>query len=564
MLGIAGALAENSNSGDFCGVGGALIGITLGVVTAVAVDAAVFPYEDAPQTEESELAPPPFLARLPGMTRVAIWLWLVAGTSSCSGSTAGSPPSGNGGVAGTPVQVAGSSGSQGGSNAVAGAGGSLHSAGAGKGGAPAAGTGGGLAAGAGGADAPTGDVAGAPAPGAAWELPSGDPLNSTPPVLARLGDGVVLGGASTDPKLVGVAAFEQGIESEAFLAALSHAGESLWRRPLLDAGLPNAIAVSATQEIVVVAPYLPELVTVSPFFSSDAVYLGKFMANGTPVFEKELVFDTGTRLGALAVDATGAIWLAGAQTPLDSFPNESMVLAKYDAAGKQLFFQVFPHDGSTCYATALSITPEGDVVLTGTFNGSFSLGGDTLTTQATFETFLMPNGFAARFTGAGEHVWSKRFGGPIYDLGGTIAALPDGDIALSGHVSGAASVGGKSVAAEATVGEAFVARLDGAGNTRWLELATGAAHAFALEPETLHVAGNFGEHGYLQDRELSTGKLLRASQVATGAPFASAAALDGLGSLWLAGSYMGSIDFANQNQLNAASGVFLVRLDRAP
>lgn len=29
-------------------------------------------------------------------------------------------------------------------------------------------------------------------------------------------------------------------------------------------------------------------------------------------------------------------------------------------------------------------------------------------------------------------------------------------------------------------------------------------------------------------------------------------------------SYMGSIDFANQNQLNAASGVFLVRLDRAP
>ena len=150
--------------------------------------------------------------------------------------------------------------------------------------------------------------------------------------------------------------------------------------------------------------------------SSDSIYLGKFSATGVPAFEKELPFDTGTRFYALAVDAAGAIWLAGAQTPKDGFPNESMVLAKYDSAGNALFFHVFPHDGSTCYVTSISVNAAGDVALTGTFNGTFNLGGDTLKTQATFgaSSSLMPNGFAARFTNAGAHVWSQRFGGPIF------------------------------------------------------------------------------------------------------------------------------------------------------
>jgi hypothetical protein len=382
--------------------------------------------------------------------------------------------------------------------------------------------------------------------------------------MARLGDGIVIGGATVDPQLAGVDAFGAGIESEAFLAGLDHNGKALWHRPLLAAGLPNAVAVSATQEIVVLAPYLPDLVTVSPYFSSDSVYLGKFAANGTPVFEKELAFDTGTRLYALALDGGGAIWLAGAQTT--EFPNEQMVLAKYDSAGNQQFMHTFPHDGSTCYATSLSVSAQGDVALVGTFNGTFNLGGDPLTTQATLGTSLMPNGFMARFNSAGEHVWSKRFGGPIYDLGDSIGWLPDGDLALTGLLSGAATVGGKTVAAEETKGQAFVARLDGTGTTRWVELVNGVARAVAIEAADgpLHVAGAFNESDYLQDRDAATGKVLRTAKAVAGAPDATAVALDGLGSLWLAGRYLSSVDLGNQNQMSADSGVFLLRLDRTP
>lgn len=506
------------------------------------------------------------------MQRVALWVCLLAGVVSCSGNTTEKRQDGGAGTGGADEPTAGTgaqpggagTSTSGGSGETAGASSQAGAATAGHGGAPsagAAGAAGTASAGAGGGF--EGEVAGLPAKGAGWEVPTGDPLNSTAPVLARLGTGVVLGGASADPATVGVEAFVEGAKSEAFLMGLDHMGKAQWRRPLLPAGLPNAVAVNAAQEIVVLAPYLPDLETVSPFFSSDSVYLGKFMANGTPIYEKELQFDTGTRLYALALGADGSIWTGGAQTA--EFPNESIAFAKYDSSGAQQFFKLFECDGS-CYITDMTVTPSGDVVFCGSFNSSFNLGGETLTTEAMLGTSRMYNGFVARFDSTGKHVWSQRFGGPIFDLGTAIAALPDGGTVISGLLSGAASIGGKSVTAEPEEGQAFVARLGADGKASWVELAAGTARASTLEVDgdTLHVAGNFDTSAYLQDRELATGKLLGTTKALTGSPYAYAAALDSVGSLWLAGTYADALDLGNQNSLAAASGVFLLRLDRTP
>lgn len=53
LLGVTGAMLENcgGGGGDFCGLGGALIGTSLGIIGAVAVDAAVFAYDDKPENE---------------------------------------------------------------------------------------------------------------------------------------------------------------------------------------------------------------------------------------------------------------------------------------------------------------------------------------------------------------------------------------------------------------------------------------------------------------------------------------------------------------------------------
>jgi hypothetical protein len=52
VLGLIGVEAEDCShhGGDLCGLGGALIGVTVGIVAAVTIDAAVFAYDEAPET----------------------------------------------------------------------------------------------------------------------------------------------------------------------------------------------------------------------------------------------------------------------------------------------------------------------------------------------------------------------------------------------------------------------------------------------------------------------------------------------------------------------------------
>ena len=52
LLAVTGAVVACGDShGEFCGLGAGLLGASLGVVAAIAVDAAVFAYDDEPEAE---------------------------------------------------------------------------------------------------------------------------------------------------------------------------------------------------------------------------------------------------------------------------------------------------------------------------------------------------------------------------------------------------------------------------------------------------------------------------------------------------------------------------------
>jgi hypothetical protein len=51
-FGAAGAKLEGCSGGDFCGLGGAVLGGMLGIATAITVDAAVLGYEEVPVERE--------------------------------------------------------------------------------------------------------------------------------------------------------------------------------------------------------------------------------------------------------------------------------------------------------------------------------------------------------------------------------------------------------------------------------------------------------------------------------------------------------------------------------
>jgi hypothetical protein len=502
---------------------------------------------------------------------VAVMCLLACGETKPKSAGTGAS-GGVGGEAGNPAEggssaIAGSeagSPAEGGSSAVAGATSVAGQSGAGGTDLGGAGHGGESEPGAGGAPGGTGALA----PVIAWSLPSGDALNATPPVLAATRSGMVVAGATSDLALAGVTAFPTGVLAEAFVAELARDGSVKWSTPLPDAGMPSAVVVEENGDVLVLAPFIPDATSLFPGQYADSVLLARLDASGDVLYERELAFGTGTIAEGLAVDAAGAIYVAGSQIPEDDFPNEYVLFAKYDAEGLELWTKVFEHEGSTAYASSVTIAAGGDAVIAGVFNGSMNLGGEALETDALLGTSKMPNGFVARFNAAGDHVSSQSFGGTIFDGATALQGLDDGDVLLGGWLSGVATVGGQAITADEEEGSAFLARLDAAGAARWVSLAaaTGATYDIVTDSDegAFFVAGELGASDYLAEITAS-GEPGPTWTVTSGTLIGRSAAVDAQGSVWLAGDFVGELDLGNGNVLPATdAGVCLMRMDRAP
>jgi hypothetical protein len=352
------------------------------------------------------------------------------------------------------------------------------------------------------------------------------------------------------------------------VAEFERDGTVAWSTPLPDAGVPSAVVVDESGDVLVLAPFLPDAMSLIPGQYGDSVLLARLDASGAVLFERELVFDTGTIPAGLAVDATGAVYVVGSQIPDDDFPNEYVLLAKYDAAGQELWTNVIEHTGSTAYARAVTITPNGNAVIAGVFNGSMNLGGDTLETDALSGSSRMSNGFVARFSAGGAHLASQSFGGTIFDGATVLEALDDGDVLLGGWLSGVSDVGGQTITADEEDGSAFLARLDPAGAARWVSLAATKGSTYEILSDSadgpFYVSGDLGASVYLAEIS-ANGEPALTSRVTSGMLTGHSAAVDAQGSIWLSGEFTGELDLGNGNVLSGGdAGVCLVRLDRAP
>ena len=113
---------------------------------------------------------------------------------------------------------------------------------------------------------------------------------------------------------------------------------------------------------------------------------------------------------------------------------------------------------------ALTIAPAGagEVWLAGTLHTSADLGGGDLYSHGHGDVVL------ARFTGDGEHLWSRRYGDPGHQEVRAAAEMPDGGLVIAGHLEGELDLGGTTIAS-AGQADAFVARLSGDGSLLWAQ-----------------------------------------------------------------------------------------------
>ncbi len=136
-----------------------------------------------------------------------------------------------------------------------------------------------------------------------------------------------------------------------------------------------------------------------------------------------------------------------------------ILLARFASTGEHVWSRRYGGAG-TQGVTRAAITASGEIVLAGSFTGSFVVGTTTLNAVG------MADVFVARFTSTGDPVWAVSGGGSNFDKV-TDLALDDGDnVAVCGEFSGSGSFfGGASLSA--SLSDVFLARLTSAGVHSW-------------------------------------------------------------------------------------------------
>ena len=181
---------------------------------------------------------------------------------------------------------------------------------------------------------------------------------------------------------------------------------------------------------------------------------------------------------AVAADASGNTYAAGyfsgttdfGGTNLTSNGGEDGFVAKFDAAQSLVWLRQLGGTNND-RANSLALDNAGNVIVAGQFSDTVDFGGANLTSFGSNDVFL------AKFDGAGALLWARQAGSTNADVANSLAVSTNGDIALIGSFQRIATFDGITLTnknlANASNGDAFVARYSAAGELLWAKSAGG-------------------------------------------------------------------------------------------
>lgn len=218
----------------------------------------------------------------------------------------------------------------------------------------------------------------------------------------------------------------------------------------------------------------------------------------------------------------------------------------------------------------------GNIYLYGRFSGSLQLGANALISAGGYDLFL------AKLDHDGNVVWAKRFGDAQSQLAGPLAVDPNGVITIGTQLSFSVDFGGGTLTASGY--DLAIARLDTNGTHLWSkkfgDVSDQHLGGLAVDPAgDVVVVGDFagtinfgngnltsqgGDDMFLAKLKGSDGSALWSKRFGdtSGHSFLSAA-VDGAGSIWVAGSFTGTVTFGMANIAATGTDVFLARFDGA-
>ncbi|MGH7895445.1 MAG: PKD domain-containing protein [Candidatus Binatia bacterium] len=323
---------------------------------------------------------------------------------------------------------------------------------------------------------------------------------------------VYLGGTFRGSVTVGTIGLTSAGGADWFLAKYASTGAVQWARSFggTSDDYVESVAVDAGGNVVAAGRFAgtasfggTALVAAGP---SD-IALAKYDTNGAHQWSKQFggAYDDGA--AAVATDGSGNVYLTGffigtitfgggiLSVPFDT--DLDVFLAKFNSAGAHVWSKNFTNTGND-RGYGIAVDSGGNVAITGYFSNDINFGGGLLTSLN-----AMTDIFVARFTTAGVHSWSKRFGAPDGNEGGNAVAMDaSGNVVVTGYAIKAVDFGGGLLSALGSA-DAFVAKY----------AATSGAHQWSRR-----IGSTMNDYGY-------------------------GVAVDGSGNVFVAGSFESTANF---------------------
>lgn len=280
---------------------------------------------------------------------------------------------------------------------------------------------------------------------------------------------VYITGSYTSAASWGGATVIGGSGGDIILAKYNSSGTHQWSKGFGNTGAEEGASLAVTPSGVI---FTSGRFTLSftlggatlPAVANGDIYLARFDTNGNHVWSQRFGSLNQDYFSSVATNQFSDVYLCcdlqgsasfGGGT-LNSAGVNDVVLAKFNgSAGAHQWSQRFGSVGSD-RGHAIDMDAAGNVLITGEFENTVNFGGSNLVSAGNLDVFI------AKYTPAGAHMWSQRFGGTGEDVGQDIAVDGSNRVIVTGYFYNTVSFGGPSFLSAGDA-DAFLARYDANG-----------------------------------------------------------------------------------------------------
>ena len=272
---------------------------------------------------------------------------------------------------------------------------------------------------------------------------------------------------------LGGGVFASSGENDMFLAKFDPSGNHLWSDRFGDVGYDYVAGVACDR---------PGNIVIAGFFYSgdidfgggtltnaggEDVFVAKFDPSGTHLWSDNFGDSDGQGADDVAIDGLGNIIVTGSFDGTVNFGGGGLVsagagdifVAKFDPDGVHVWSDGF---GDSAWQSPEGVASDGsgNVFIIGSFMGSVDFGAGDLTSAGGMDIYL------AKFNSSGTHLWSHRFGDSSMDRAAGIAVDESGNVVITGFFQGTVDFGGGDLTSAGSF-DIYLSEFDADGSYTW-------------------------------------------------------------------------------------------------